>query len=86
MMVAMDNDTTTVVFEVGKTYNVRWPGDATMVTPQTVTARTAKFITIRDINGEPTRVGVKVSDGVEWALPYGRYSLAPVLRANRVSS
>lgn len=71
------------VFEVGKTYTTR-PTDY----PFTVVARTAKFITIKNQYGEVNRVGVKVGSSsgnvfYEWALPFGKFSMAPVIRASR---
>lgn len=73
-------------FEVGATYECRWPGDHTMTTPCTVVARTAKFVTVHRF-GDPAdvthRVGVNTWDGREVALPWGKYSMCPVLGANR---
>lgn len=51
-----------------------------------VVKRTACFVTLRDVrNGDTYRVGVKVSDWsgdhAEWCLPFGSYSMAPVVRA-----
>jgi len=80
----MDNDMITE-FKVGKTYEMRWATDSTLRTPVTVEARTAKFVVIPDVNGVLRRVGVKVRDGVETCLPLGNYSMAPVLRADRVA-
>lgn len=74
-------------FEIGETYSTRSAGDHTMTFSWTVTARTAKFITVvegdPDRPGKPKRVGVKTdNDGNEWAMPDGAYSMAPVIRAN----
>lgn len=76
-------------FEVGKIYSTGEGRD--YVWRFRVTKRTAKFITISEVvNGyepdPPKRVGVKVSsfDGNEYALPLGRYSMAPVITAERV--
>jgi hypothetical protein len=68
-------------FEVGRTYTARSACDHNLVFAWTVTARTAKFITINDGDTE-RRVGVKVHDGNEWALPDGSYSMAPVINAD----
>lgn len=49
-----------------------------------VTRRTAKsvWITGSQVSG-PTRRTIHVSDDSEFIFPHGRYSMAPVLRANR---
>lgn len=70
-------------FEVGQTYTAHWPTDHTLRTLHTVVKRSPKFITIENSKGTQTRVGVHVTDGEEWALPFGRYSMAPTLRADR---
>ena len=76
--------TATATFTVGATYSARSICDGETVWLFTVVARTAKFVTLlRDngADGETLRVGVKTDDQGEWALPFGRYSMAPVLRA-----
>lgn len=71
-------------FEIGKTYSMRSICDHNCVWTYTVTARTAKTITISD--GEKTlkcRVIQKVSEyrGAETIYPLGQYSMAPSLTA-----
>lgn len=74
----------TTAFQIGHTYQARSVGDHNCVWTFHVTARTAKFITItEDADGTPVRVGVKTHDHVEWAEPFGRYSLSPTIRADR---
>jgi hypothetical protein len=51
-----------------------------------VIKRTKCFVTLRDLrNGDEYRVGIKVSDwsgdSAEWAMPFGSYSMAPIVRA-----
>ena len=77
-------------FKVGNTYTARSACDYDTVYSWTVTARTAKFITLVEdygtrFEGETKRVGVKVSaeNGIEWALPDGSYSMCPVIIADR---
>jgi hypothetical protein len=70
-------------FEVGRSYSARSAADHETVFVWAVTARTAKFITVEDDSGVTKRVGVKTHDGVEWAMPAGRYSMAPVIKADR---
>ena len=74
---------TTATFQVGNTYAMRWIGDADRLTPCKVVKRTAKFVTF-DVDGWGVkRVGVQVHDGGEYALPLGRYSMAPCVKAIR---
>ena len=73
---------TTTTFTTGTRYST-CPG-ADYVWEFTVTARTAKFITIKDDRDSTSRVGVFVSDGVERCLPLGRYSMAPVMSATTI--
>lgn len=74
-------------FKVGSTYSATSPCDHECVWTFKVVARTAKFLTLRNVRETATfRTGVKVSNGDEWALPLGRYSMAPVLRASRESN
>ncbi len=83
----MSTNTTTAThtFQIGESYNTGRCGD--YVWSFTVIARTAKFITIQDDDDARTyRVGIWVSDGVEKALPLGRYSMAPVIFADRFAS
>jgi hypothetical protein len=76
--------TTTTTFQIGETYDTGRCAD--YVWTFTVLSRTAKFLTIEDKYGDTSRVGVWVSDGVEKALPMGRYSMAPVIMADRYAS
>lgn len=52
----------------------------------TVESRTRCFVTLRDRHGDTYRVKIHVSersDGAyEWALPFGSYSMAPVVWAS----
>lgn len=74
-------------FEVGTIYYVRSIGDYDCVWSYRVIRRTAKFVTLEDVqSGETVRVGVSVWDGEETAMPHGRYSMAPTLRAGRVAA
>lgn len=73
----------TIKFEIGRTYECRSACDYNCVWAFTVTRRTAKFITILDERGEESRVGVSVWEGVERALPLGRFAFAPVIMADR---
>lgn len=75
--------TTTSRFEEGAEYSARSFGDYDCVWTFLVLKRTAKFITISEASSdEILRVGVKTDKDGEWALPFGSYSLAPVIRAS----
>jgi hypothetical protein len=79
----MKNTDTTTTFQPGNVYSTGEARD--YVWRFKVIKRTAKFITIADIqNGETRRVGVTVWNGVEHALPLGSYSMAPGIAADRV--
>lgn len=75
--------TSATTFRIGATYTTGEGHD--YVWHFTVTARTAKFLTLVDKYGDTTRVGVYSVDGVESALPLGRYSMAPVITAARLA-
>lgn len=69
----------TIAFEVGRTYFTRSIGDHNCIISATIAKRTASTITTT----EGKRFGVRVWDGVETFKPWGRYSMAPTLRADR---
>jgi hypothetical protein len=78
--------TAPATFTVGQTYTCRSACDHTTVFSYTVIKRTAKFITIEDSSGRVKRVGAlidsgRLSDGGEFALPQGSFSMAPVIKA-----
>ena len=77
------NITTNTTFDIGQTYSCRSACDSNCVWTFTVEARTAKRMTIAD--GYDTKtVGIKIDEsGNEWALPMGRYSMAPVIFSDR---
>lgn len=69
-------------FKIGKTYYCNSPCDWDCIWKFTVTARTAKQVTIADEHGKAkrTKIYYEASDG-EYIYPLGRYSMAPILRA-----
>ena len=72
-------------FETGKTYSTRSACDYECVFSFTVTKRTAKTVWLRDHSDNRIlrrRVQEWSADG-ESAAPYGRYSMAPVINADR---
>ncbi len=71
-------------FEVGKQYSMTSICNHECVWTYTVTARTAKMITIADgENVQKCRICQKVSEyrGAETVYPFGQYSMAPSLTA-----
>lgn len=72
-------------FEVGKKYFMRSPSCYDSVWTYTVVRRTNKTIAISD--GETVKTcRVRVwSDGIEVCSPLGRYSMSPILSADRVT-
>lgn len=74
-------------FEVGKIYSTRSICDYDCIFRFTVLSRSAKFITVSDPTGGKTRrSGVYLYDGIEHSMPLGRYSMAPVIRADKPQS
>lgn len=68
-----------IQFEVGKTYYTRSICDHDCVIKMTVQSRTAKTLT----TSEGKRFGIKVWNDVETIMPWGRYSMAPQMGADR---
>jgi hypothetical protein len=69
-------------FEAGKTYQTRSICDHECIFSFTIISRTKKFVTLK-AQGEIKKVGVKDLGEWEWAFPLGRYSMAPMIRADR---
>ena len=77
-------------FEVGKCYSMRSICDHNCVWTYEVVARTAQYITIREVTYNEChrlRVNQKASEwsGAETVRPLGNYSMAPSLRADNVA-
>jgi hypothetical protein len=62
-------------FQIGETYSTR-DGEKFAILK-----RSPKRMTATNQYGETVTVGIKEGNEGEWALPHGRYSMAPVLRA-----
>jgi hypothetical protein len=71
-----------IAFQVGKTYQTRSIGDADCIIRATITKRTAKTVTIA--GGKTFRV--QVWNEVEQFKPWGSYSMAPRLSADKVAA
>lgn len=67
-------------FEVGKTYWTRSVCDSECIITITVAKRTTKFLTTT----EGKRLGISSWDGGEHVKPWGTYSMAPIISANRI--
>ncbi len=79
----MNNET--VKFEVGPTYEMRSVCDYNCVWLGTLVKRTEKFVTMYVVGQGDVRCKVNVRDGVEEIMPLGRYSMAPVMKADKVA-
>ena len=69
----------TSTFQAGKTYWTRSVGDYDCIIEAQIASRTAKTIT----TSEGKRFGVKVWNGVEQFAPWGRYSMSPIIKADK---
>lgn len=66
-------------FQVGKTYYSRSVCDYDCVWAHSIAKRTAKTVTLG--NGKRCKIKINAFDGIEYILPLGNYSMAPMLRA-----
>lgn len=75
---------TATEFETGRTYFCRSIGDHECVWEYTIARRTAK--TIYTTCGKALRINKTLTamDGVESVMPLGRYSMAPILSADKL--
>ncbi len=75
-------------FEVGRSYIMRSICDSDFTLVYTVIARTAQTITITD-GKKDSKCRILKNESAwcnaETALPFGRYSMAPVLSADRAA-
>lgn len=67
-------------FQIGKTYFTRSVADADTIVRVKVAKRTDKTI-VTDLGD---RLRVSVWDGVEQVKPWGSYSMAPIVSADRL--
>jgi hypothetical protein len=70
-------------FETGKTYTFTFIGDSDSCVPCKVISRTEKTVTIQVRDDEPVRRKISVWNGCEQCYPLGRYSMNPILGADR---
>jgi hypothetical protein len=72
----------TKTFEAGKTYWTRSICDHDCIIKVSVKSRTAK--TIKTVDGKVLRIATY--NGVEQVKPWGSYSMAPIVGADRVAA
>jgi hypothetical protein len=70
------------MFKTGKTYTTRSIGDHNCIISITVDSRTAKTIKAK-INGENKTLRIKERDGFEFVMPWGNYSMAPIISCEK---
>lgn len=73
-------------FEVDKKYFARSICDSNCIFKFEILGRSEKTVTVREINcnQKARRKKIYLDDhGQEYCLPFGDYSMAPILRANR---
>lgn len=81
------NTQNAMMFEVGNTYVMGWIGDSELKTPFIVVKRTKCFVTLQDVRtGETVRCKTYFYNGVESCQPTGNYSMAPILRADKLQA
>lgn len=71
-------------FSVGTTYGARSICDYDCIFTYTVTKRTDKTVWLKARNGKITSRRVRIWDDVEACDPQGRYSMSPILTADKV--
>ncbi len=72
-------------FEIGKRYSMHSPCDTECIWTYKVIARTASTITLQDTHGQTQKCRVRVSPvfDAESCTPLGRYSMSPILTAEK---
>ncbi len=69
-------------FVADTTYQTRFACDHDTILEVTVIKRTAKMLTFTYL-GETKRARISIYEGVEQFFPTGRYSMAPIISADR---
>ena len=75
-----------IKFETGKIYQHGWIGDSTLKSSFGVQKRTAKTVTL--FSAEPKVITRRIKiiqvngQAVETVMPYGKFSMAPILKAS----
>ena len=79
---------TVQAFQVGKTYAMRSVCDHNARWNFKVASRTAKSVTVvpmNEVGAKPKTLRIKVWSDVETVKPFGSYSMAPQLSADRLA-
>ena len=73
-------------FKVGESYFMRSICDHECVWKYKVVARTAKTVTLESLGNQPEQIKRRVSvyQNKEFCRPLGKYSMSPILDANRI--
>lgn len=70
-------------FQTGRTYQTRSVCDHDCIIKATITKRTNKTVTAL-VHGESKTFRLAVYDDCEFFKPWGSYSMAPILRADKL--
>ena len=70
-------------FEVGKSYSTSSACDSECVFTWTVVGRKGQMLTLEDSRGRTSRRKVAANEDGEWCYPSGKFSMCPVIRADR---
>ena len=71
-------------FKVGATYGTRSICDYDCVYVYTVTKRSEKTVWLKARDGKVKSRRIRIWDGIEACDPQGRYSMSPILSADKV--
>jgi len=85
MQPAVEPQPEIVRFEVGSSYFCRSACDSNCIWHFEIIRRTASSVWVL-VDGKECRRGIRVWDGVEKFEPFGRYSMSPVVSADRRSA
>jgi hypothetical protein len=72
-------------FQTGRTYYTRSICDADCIFSFTILGRTAKSVTVQ-VHGKTVRRGLSVWNGIEQFKPFGNYSMAAIISADKVAA
>ena len=72
-------------FKVGHTYQTRSACDHECIFSFTILSRTAKQVTTQ-VHGKTVKRGLSLWNGVETFKPFGNYSMAAIISADRESA
>lgn len=79
----MQTTATIKAFETGASYFGRFITDYDATFSFSVERRSARYVWLKGADGKVKKRGVRVYGGVETCLPFGDYSMAPSISADR---